>query len=364
MNGPILAQVEPLHNFVETIFGSAGFRPEHAKDAANVLMYASRRGVDTHGVRNLIPIYFAQLDKDLYTLNPNFRIEHETAVSARVNGDSGLGLAASSWAMRLAISKAKDAGMAFVSMRNTYHYGAAGYYPWMALQNDMIGISMTGRFSPDGTFLASVPPTYSAIPMFSTNPLAIGFPTAEEPPYLLDMATSTVPFNRIFKMRDAGEPIPLGWGLDERGEPTTDAALVRQVLPLGGTREQGGHKGYGLAMMVEVLCAVLSGGWGTGFPLDDPSASNGHKQITDAHFFGAMRVDAFRPLDEFKRGMDAMIQALHAAPKEEGQDRIYVAGEIEDETEQERLRNGIPLPDTVVEDLKTLSTRYHVPLPF
>ena len=284
-------------------------------------------------------------------------------MSARVNGDSGLGLAASCWGMRLAISKAKESGMAFVSMHNSYHFGAAGYYPWMALEQDMIGISMTGRFSPDGLGLV-VRPTYSTIPMFSTNPLAIGFPTAQEPAYLFDMATSVVPFNRITKMRDAKEPIPSGWGIDENGQPTTNAALVRSVLPLGGTREQGGHKGTGLAMMVEVLCAVLSGGWGAGFPDDDTSASNGHKQISDAHFFGAIRVDAFRLLDDFKQGMDAMIQALHAAPKEEGHERIYVAGEIEHETEQERLRSGIPLTDTVANDIGRLSERYRVPLPF
>jgi LDH2 family malate/lactate/ureidoglycolate dehydrogenase len=175
------------------------------------------------------------------------------------------------------------------------------------------------------------------------------------------MSTSIVPFNRVVMMRDNGEAIPLGWGVDADGQPTTDPDQVRFLLPLGGTREQGGHKGYGLAMMVSVLCNVLSGSWDNLYG-DDPEAYAGYKLKNDGHFFAAMRIDLFRPVEEFKRGMDAMIRALHDAPKASGHNRIYVAGEIEHESEQQRLREGIPLTPYVLAELQALAAQYGVPL--
>jgi L-2-hydroxycarboxylate dehydrogenase (NAD+) len=346
---------DALQSFVQTIFERLGCLPEHAKDATDVLLYASRRGVETHGVRNVRPIYYKQITNGLINLRPDFKIDRETPVSARVDGDSGLGLVGSPWAMRLAMAKARESGIGVVAMHNSYHYGAAGYYPWMALQEDMIGISMTGRFYAGGSDYG-VLPTFGAKAMFSTNPLAISFPTLEEPPYLLDMATSTVPFNRVTMMRDNGLNIPLGWGVDIHGNPTTDPSQVRNLYPLGGTREQGGHKGYGLMMMVSVLCNVLSGGWSELYEGKPIGFNN------DGHFFAAMRVDLFRSVEEFKRDMDAMIRALHDSPKAAGHDRIYVAGEIEHETEQERLRDGIPLTRFVVDELSALSQEFDVPL--
>jgi LDH2 family malate/lactate/ureidoglycolate dehydrogenase len=174
------------------------------------------------------------------------------------------------------------------------------------------------------------------------------------------MATSVVPYNRIEMMKELGQNIPLGWGLDAQGQPTTDPAAVRALLPLGGSREQSSHKGYGLALLVEVLCAVLSGAWSqTGA---EPDPANPYQQQHDAHFFGAIRVDQFRPVHEFKKDMDALIQTIHAAPRAPGQERIYVPGEIEHETAQKRLRDGIPLPPNVVTSLQALSGQYDLPL--
>lgn len=360
MKPAAFVQVDHLHQFMRTVFAKAGVPAEQANDAADVLMYASRRGVDTHGVRNLKPIYIDGFDAGHLKPSADYAIEYETPITARVDGNRGLGLTAACWAMRLAMQKAQQSGMGMVVMRNSYHFGAAGYYPWMALGQDMIGIAMTARiYAREHDY--GVLPTFGGKSMFSTNPLSISFPTKEEPPWLLDMSTSTVPFNRILMMRDAGESIPLGWGVDEDGEPTTDPDKVRFLYPLGGTRELGSHKGYGLAMMVSVLCNLLAGGWNDLYG-NDPSAFDGYKVDGDSHFFAAMRIDLFRPLDDFKRGMDAMIRALHAAPKAAGHERIYVAGEIEHETEQTRLRTGIPLPETVVNDLRTLSTRFDLPL--
>jgi LDH2 family malate/lactate/ureidoglycolate dehydrogenase len=351
-------QADQLHTFVYNVFVQAGLPADHAADAADVLLYASRRGVETHGVRNLKPIYINQIAQGKLNLHPHFTIEHETPISARVNGDAGLGLVAGCWAMRLAMQKAQSAGVGLVAMHNSYHYGAAGYYPYMALAHDLIGISMTGRFyGRDQDY--GVMPTFGSKSMFSTNPLSISFPTLEEPAWLLDMSTSTVPFNRVAMMRDNGEAIPLGWGVDADGLPTTDPDQVRFLSPLGGSREQGGHKGYGLAMMVSVLCNVLSGSWDNLYG-DDPEAYQGYKLKNDGHFFAAMRIDLFRPVEDFKRGMDAMIRALHDAPKAPGHQRIYVAGEIEHETEQQRLVEGIPLTPYVLAELQELSERYGI----
>jgi len=351
---------ETLHAFTRDVFVRAGISPQHAADGADVLLWASRRGVDTHGVRNLKLIYLRMLEAGLINPRAHFFVEHETPVSARVNGDGGLGLAAASWAMRLAMGKAEQSGMAFVTMRNSFHLGAAGFYPAMALERDMIGLCLTGHFNGQGSEIG-VLPTFGSRPMFSTNPIAVAFPTQNEAPWVLDMATSIAPYNRVVLHRENGLPVPPQWGLTAAGEPTPDAQLMKKMWPLGSDRAHGGHKGYGLSMMVATMCAVLSGGWDDGHD-EDPAAFDGFKQTGDSHFFGAIRIDAFRPVDGFKRGMDAMIQALHAAPKEEGQERIYVAGEIEHETEQKRLQEGIPLTAVTVADLKELSEKFGVGL--
>lgn len=351
----------PLTDYATAVLEKAGVPPNQARDAAEVLVWANLRGVDTHGVRNLELIYCTMIRDKRIDPAGEFQIRHETPVSARVDGNRGLGLSASCMAMRLAMQKAQQSGIGMVAIANSYHFGAAGYYPWMALQEDMIGVALTARFAAKGTEIGVVP-TFAAVPMFSTNPISIAFPTQEEPPYLLDMATSTSPYNRITMYKELGRSVPLGWGMDANGNPATDPNVIRQLLPLGGTREQGGHKGYGLSMMVEVLCAVLSGGWNNHMPEAD-DAFEGYRQASDAHFLAAFRIDLFQPVDEFKRGMDAMIRALHAAPKAEGQDRVYVPGEIEHEVEQDRRANGIPLPQNVVDTLQALGREFGVPFP-
>lgn len=361
MSADTRVDAQALESLVAQILERAGVQPQHAADAARVLLYASRRGVDTHGVRNVSRIYIRQIDEGMINLTPQFAIEHETPVSARVDGDRGLGLAGAVWGMRLAIEKARQAGVGLVAMRNSWHYGAAGFYPWLALQEGMIGISSTGRFYAQGGGYGVVP-TFAAEPKFSTNPLAFGFPTLEEPPYLLDMATSVVPFNRITLYKDAGTPVHPQWGIDAEGRGTTDAAAVRALFPLGGSRDLGGHKGTGLAMVAEVLAAVLSGEWADGFDGDE-QAFDGFRQARDAHFFAAFRVDLFRPAEEFRRGMDVMIRSLHAAKKQPDAERILVAGELEHETEQERLARGVPLPPFMLAELQALADRFGVEMP-
>lgn len=324
-----------------------------ASDAADVLVWANVHGVDTHGVRNLRPNYVAGILNGRIKAQSTFVVEHETSVTARVDGDKGLGLAAGPWAMRLAMEKARAHGVGIVAVRDSNHYGAAGYHAALAVPQNMIGVSLTGMMWPKGNSLG-VLPTFGKVPMLSTNPIAVAVPAGVEAPFLLDMATSITPYNRIMLYREVGKPIPEGWATDAEGVATTDPAEAKYLLPLGGSREYGGHKGYSLAVMVEILCAMLSGGWDKG--------EDGYVQGSDAHFFMAINVEAFRPVDEFKAGMDAMIDAFHNTPTVEGRERVLVAGEPEAQTALRRMEIGVPLPENVEGDLKALSEEYDVPL--
>lgn len=361
------------------MLGKVGIDSGHAVDCADALIWASLRGVDTHGIRNLKRYYVDWLNDGQINAQPEFCVEYETPSSARVDGDRGVGMAAACWGMRLAIEKAKLAGIGMVAMRNSHHFGAAGYYAHMAVEHDMIGQCMTGFLFSEGN-PSGVPPLFSLQPMLSTNPLAYAFPCNEQPPFVLDMSTSVVPVNRLEMMAELGETIPEGWAIDERGQSVTDPENAKIVPPLGGSRALGGHKGYGLGLVVEVLTSVLSGAWfdsekQSAAPQSDMRATNydgnsqdtaaitGHTQEAVGHYFVAMRIDQFRPAEEFRRGMDGMIDKLHAAPPAPGHERVYVPGEIEHLTTVQRTHQGIPLPPTVLADLQELSRVYEIPLP-
>ena len=350
-----------LENFSAAVFEQAGIPVMQARTAAGVLVWASLHGIDTHGIRNLKPMYIDPLAVGKIKKDAIFKVTYETPSSALVDGDSGLGLVAADWAMRVAIEKASRSGLCLISMRNSHHFGAAGYYSMLAVPHDMIGLSMSGYFFAEGSEYGVIP-TFGTQPMLSTNPMSITFPTGSEPPFLLDMATSIVPYNRVMMMKESNQPIPAGWGLDSSGQPTQDPSKLRQLFPLGGTRQMGGHKGFGLGLMVEVLCAILSGGRMDTSQVSKATAFNRYKQHNDAHFFGAICLDLFRPADEFKKDMDAFVGTIHDAPAAPGHDRIYYPGEIEHLTREKRAVKGIPITDAVWSDLKSLSEQYDVPL--
>jgi LDH2 family malate/lactate/ureidoglycolate dehydrogenase len=356
-------RAEALKVFSTTVLERAGVPSDHAVDAADVLVWANLCGVDTHGARNLKRFYVDPVAGGQIKSQPKFRVKFSTPISARVDGDGGLGLVAGCWAMRYAIRKAQQSGICLVTMQNSHHFGAAGYYPMMAVSHDMIGMSMSGYLFAEGSEIG-VLPIFGSQPLLSTNPLSFSFPTAEEPPFLLDMATSIAPYNRIEMMSETGKSIPLGWGLDGQGRPTADPATLRHLFPLGGSYEQGGHKGFGLSLLVEIMSAVLSGGWSKNNTESNSTDDGQYTQTNDAHFFGAIRIDAFRDPDHFKGDMDALIRKVHAAPKADGQEKVYVPGEIGHETKVKRLQDGIPFPETTVLDLKELSKEYSVPLKF
>jgi LDH2 family malate/lactate/ureidoglycolate dehydrogenase len=272
------------------------------------------------------------------TARPSLRVISESASTALLDGDRGMGMVIGHRAMEMAIGKARNSGIGMVAVRNSRHYGMSAYYSMMALPHDMIGIAMTNASR-------QVVPTFGREARFGTNPMCFAVPTEKELPFVLDMATTTAAAGKLELAARQGKSIPQGWALNERAEATDDpktAQKARRLLPLGGSREGGSHKGYGLAVLVEILCGVLTG---------TLTALNGD-QDPRGHFFAAIRIDTFRPIDEFKRDMDRLIFDLKTTPPIEGQSRVYTAGEIEFETAEERTEHGIPLLSSVRKGLR------------
>ena len=324
--------------------------------AATVLVDADLRGIDSHGVARMSR-YVTGIQQGTMRPKATPRVVHETPCTATVDGDAGLGQPVSYRAMQLAMRKAREQFVGFVAVRNSNHFGIAGYYAMMALAEDMIGLCTTNTE-------VIVVPTFARNAMLGTNPIAIAVPAGTARPFVLDMATSTVPRGKLETYAREEAAIPLNWATDERGVATDDPARVLQniinrrgggLLPLGGAAEEsGGHKGYGLALAVEIFSAVLSGALYANRVY--PKTPDGKPLPSGiGHFFGAMRIDAFRPKDEFKRDIDDLIHRLKSAPKAKNAVRIYVHGEKEFEEAERRGRLGIPLGRKVVEDLNSVA---------
>jgi LDH2 family malate/lactate/ureidoglycolate dehydrogenase len=347
---------EPLKAFCVRVFEKLDVPEEDARIAADVLVAADLRGVDSHGVARLRR-YVDGLRNGMVIAHPQETVVAETPTTTVIDAGAGLGHPVSRRAMERAIQKAKEYGSGFVTVRNSNHYGIAGYYAMMALEHDCIGMSMTNAN-------VLVVPTFGRDALLGTNPIAVAAPADRERPFVLDMATSTVPRGKLEVYNRLEKSLPLGWATDETGTPTTDAKRVLEnskrqagggLLPLGGAGELlSGHKGYGLALWVDIFCGVLAGAayadlvyprTGEGKPL--PS------QI--GHFFGAWRVDAFRPVGEFKVAMDDLQRRLKDTPKAEGETRIYIHGEKEYEEAERRAREGIPLNPKVAVDLRAVA---------
>jgi L-2-hydroxycarboxylate dehydrogenase (NAD+) len=325
---------------------------EDARITANVLVEADLRGINSHGVARMSR-YVSGLQQGIMKSKATPRVIHETSCTATLDGDAGLGQPVSYRAMRLAIRKAREHSLGFAAVRDSNHFGIAGYYAMMALTEDMIGLCTTNTE-------VIVVPTFARNAILGTNPIAIAVPAGRERPFVLDMATSTVTRGKLETCAREETSIPLNWATDERGVATDDPARVLHniatrkgggLLPLGGASEEsGGHKGYGMAMAVEIFSAVLSGALYANRVY--PKTQEGKPLPSGiGHFFGAMRIDAFRPKDEFKRDMDDLIRRLKDAPKAREADRIYIHGEKEFEEAEQLSRRGIPLNPKVVEDL-------------
>lgn len=350
---------EVLRDFSAKTFQHFGVPEEDAQLAADVLATSDLRGIDSHGVARL-HTYFDMLTLGRINPTPKIKIVRETPSTATVDGDNGLGLVVGPRANEIAMDKAAEVGSGWVSVCHTNHFGIAGYYPLQALRRDLIGWAMTNTTK-------LVAPLWGAERMLGTNPLAIAFPGKTEPPIVIDMATSAAAYGKIEIARRKQEPVPTGWIINNRGEMTTDPQSMIDggaLLPLGSDRDHGGHKGYGLSAMVDILCCVLSGAnWGPFAPpfalrQEIPSRSVG-KGI--GHFFGAMRIDGFIDPDEFKSQIDEWIKVFRATKPAPGTSGPLIPGDPEREAEAIRSKEGIPLIMPVVEDLRDISTKTGIP---
>lgn len=360
-NAGVVVWAEPLKDFCTRVFIKLDVPPEDAAVTADSLVTANLRGIDSHGVARLRR-YVNGLRDGVMVARPQIKAVHETPATALIDGGAGLGQPVSVRAMRLAIEKARQVGAGFVTVRNSNHYGIAGYYSMMALEHDCIGFSMTNA-------AVLVVPTFGRDAVLGTNPISVAAPAGEERAFVLDMATSTVPRGKLEVYDRQEKPLPIGWATDEQGVPTADSGRVLRnllaragggLLPLGGADEElGGHKGYGLALLVDVLCGVLPGaGYATSIYPKTPDGKPLPANV--GHFFGALRVDGFRPIEEFEATMDDIIRRLTNSAKAEGQERIYIHGEKEFEMADERRAQGIPLHPKVVAELRKIAEETEV----
>ncbi|MDB5246713.1 MAG: malate dehydrogenase, similar to archaeal [Segetibacter sp.] len=351
---------DQLFEFVHQVFSKMGCIGEHANLAAKVLLSADIRGVDSHGVARLSG-YIRLWEAERINATPNIRVVYETPSTAVVDGDAGLGLVVAPFAMQVAIEKAEKVGTGWVSVKNSNHYGIAGYHAMMALPHHMIGISMTNAS-------ALVAPTFSVEKMLGTNPIAVAVPAGDEQPFVADFATTTASNGKLEILQRKNAEAPAGWVQDKDGHSTTNANALKEggaLLPLGGDREHGSHKGYALGSIVDIFSAVLSGAsygpWAPPFPAYVPMPQNMPGEGL-GHFFGAMRVDAFRPKEEFMEHMDNWIRRFRSAKPAKGQEKVLIPGDVEREMEVRRRQEGIPLLNAVVEDLKGVGDKMGVKL--
>lgn len=349
-----------LADFTNAVFQKIGCSAEHAAIATQSLLAADLRGIDSHGVARLSG-YVRLWEVKRVNATPDIKIIHETPSTAVVDGDSGLGLVIAPYAMQIAIEKAKNVGTGWVSVQHSNHFGIAAQHAMMALEHDMMGIAMTNA-SP------LVAPTFSIDKMLGTNPICVAAPAGAEPPFVADLATTTAANGKLEILQRKNKQTPDGWVQDKNGNPSNDPHALKSggaLLPLGGDREHGSHKGYALGAIVDIFSALLSGAnyapWVPPFPAYVPMpAQQPGKGI--GHFLGAMRIDAFRPADEFKKSMDHWIQGFRNATPIAGEEKVLVPGDPEREFEAERRANGIPLLDAVVNDLKGLGEKFSVSL--
>ena len=344
--------VSVIQSFIQDVFAGLGVPEADAQISGEVLIASDLRGIDSHGVGRL-KYYYDRIVSGRHQPETHMEVVKETETTALVDGHHGMGHVISHRCMQMAIEKAKAFGMGAVAVRNGTHFGIAGYYPLMAVEAGMIGLAVTNA-------RPSIAPTLGTEPMLGTNPIAFAVPTDLPYPFCLDMATSICQRGKIEVAARAEKAVPEGWVIGPEGEPLTDpdGILARlsegraALLPLGGAGEEfAGYKGYGLAVMVEILSAALSGGAFlkdlSGFGPDGAA-----RPYMLGHFFLAIDVAHFLPVDAFRRIAGSMLRTLQEAHKAPGEERIYVAGEKEYEYEQRRREAGIPVNENLRAELQ------------
>ncbi len=340
---------ESLRRTVSAIFGKMGETTKNAVAAANTLVTADLWGVESHGVSNMVKVYVERYGDGRITADPQWKLVRETPGTAVVDADQGLAIILGPTAMQIAVEKAREVGVGYVSMVNAGHSGALGVHAMVAAQQDMLGLVMT-------TGGQRMVPTFGSKGMLGTNPIAFAAPANEEAPFVFDAAMTGVAQNKIRIAQRLGVKLYPGWLADGDGTPTMEEIAPPDddnppMLPFGATRELGSHKGYGLAMMVTIMGSLMAG--------QLPAMLSG--QPGGEHVFAAFNIEAFTDVDEFKDNMDQMLQTLRETKPAPGHDRVLYAGLSEHEEEQKRRMEGIPLHREVVEWFDDIAGEFDIP---
>ena len=349
-----LSTEDALKNFVRAVLTRVDLDPADAAIVADVLVASDMRGIESHGVARLEMFYVRPLSSGRIEAHPKVETVRETSGSILVDGGNGLGHPVAKRTMDAVIAKALEHGAAFGAVRNSNHFGIAGYYAMLGLEHDLIATASTNADR-------CAAPTYGKDLMLGTNPFAHAVPAGEELPFVLDFATTTVPRGKIEVYQRKNKPLEPGWAIDANGDETLDAqvALKGALLPLGGLGvDSGGHKGYGLGLLSDIFCGVLSGGV---FGNAMPQVTTGSVPGSTSHWFSAFRVDGFRDVAAFKHDMDVELRAFKGSAKAPGQERIYVAGEIEYEKTRAHRIGGVPVHVKVWDGLEQLARELSVP---
>jgi LDH2 family malate/lactate/ureidoglycolate dehydrogenase len=342
-----------LESFMRDVFKGLGVPKEDAEVIAEVLITSDLRGIDSHGIQRC-KMYYDRIKAGIYETNTKIDVIKEGPTTAILDGNCGMGHVIAYKAMKMAIKKAKKYGLGAIAVKNSTHFGIAGYYSLMAIKEGMIGLAVTNA-------RPSIPPTFGVEPMLGTNPLTIGAPTDEQFPFLIDAATSIIQRGKVELYDRVNKPLPENTVIDEDGKFLTDAGLVLKkmgekkaaLLPLGGKGEEtSGYKGYGYATVVELLSAALQ----EGIYLRDTIGivENSQERLKVGHFFLAINIDSFIGLESFKNTAGNIMRDLRNSPKEPGENRIYTAGEKEYKAEIERIKKGIPLNKSLQKDIKKM----------
>lgn len=346
---------ETIERFMIDVFKGLGVPEEDAKICADVLVAADKRGIDSHGINRLKPIYYNRIKTGIQEPVTNFEIVREGPTTAVVDGHNGMGMVISKKSMEIAIKKAKKFGMGMVAVRNSTHYGIAGYYALMAVREGMIGITGTNA-------RPSIAPTFGVENMLGTNPLTFAMPTEEEFPFFMDCATSVTQRGKIEVYAREDKEIPEGWVIDKTGRTRTDSKQIlvdlvsgdAALVPLGGIGEEtGGHKGYGYATVVEILSAALQGG--SFLKMLSGFKDRKRVPINIGHFFIAIDISAFIELEEFKKIAGDILRSLRNSKKTPGLNRIYTHGEKEYLVWLERKNKGVPLSKQLQIEIKEMA---------
>ena len=338
-----------LRQTAQAIFERMGVAPDEAAEATDVLVMTDLRAVETHGVSNMLRAYVRDYRDGKLNPAPGWRLERETPGTAVIDAERRLGLITGPRAMRLAMDKARTVGVGVVNVHNSGHFGAIGHHALLAAEHNMVGVCFTGAG-------LSVVPTFASRPLIGTNPIAIAAPARNEAPILFDVATSAIAGNKIRLAMRVGAPLLPGWVADKEGRPLSEDTLVHDrseflQLPLGGTREQGSHKGYGFALMAEVLATLLSGALPS--MLDPAGGSKNH--------FAAYNIEAFTDLERYLDTMDEMLETLRTAQPAEGHERVLYPGLSEHEETLTRRAHGIPLHQEVIVWFNSITAELDLP---